>query len=222
WSPDRNAGFSSANPQRLYLPVNIDPAYHYEAVNVEAQQENPHSLLSWTKRLIALRKQYKAFGRGTLEFLFPSNQRVLAYFRRYQEETILVVANLSRFAQAVQLDLHKYTGYTPVELFGRTDFPSVGEGYYPITLGPNSFFWFSLEPRQAPAAVAAPSAEVRRQAVPILSTLSLKDIWDPSIRASIAAILPRFLQFRHWYTGKDRRLRSIQITDAIPVAQFRL
>ncbi len=126
WSPDRNAGFSSANPQKLYLPVNIDPAYHYEAVNVESQEDNPNSLLNWTKRLIALRKQYKAFGRGTIEFLQPSNQRVLAYLRRYQEETILVVANLSRFAQAVQLDLHKFEGWTPVEMFGRTDFPSVG------------------------------------------------------------------------------------------------
>ncbi|HEY7211291.1 MAG TPA: maltose alpha-D-glucosyltransferase [Bryobacteraceae bacterium] len=222
WSPDRNAGFSSANPQRLYLPVNIDPAYHYEALNVEAQQENPNSLLNWTKRIIALRKQYKAFGRGTLEFLLPSNQRVLAFVRRYENEIILVVANLSRFAQAVQLDLHKYTGYTPVELFGRTDFPSVTESYYPLTLGPNSFFWFSLEPRQVPAAVAAPSTEVRRQAIPILSILSRRDIWDPSIRASIAAVLPRFLQFRHWYTGKDRRLRSIQITDTIPVGDFRL
>ena len=96
WNPDRNAGFSTANPQKLYLPVNIDPAYHYEAINVESQSENPNSLLNWTKRLIALRKQYKAFGRGTLEFLNPTNQRVLAYVRRYQEEVILVVANLSR------------------------------------------------------------------------------------------------------------------------------
>src|SRR5579883_1999156 len=222
WSPDRNAGFSAANPQRLYLPVNIDPAYHYEAVNVESQEENPNSLLNWTKRIIALRKQYKAFGRGTLEFLLPSNQRVLAFIRRYEHEIILVVANLSRFAQAVQLDLHKYTGYTPVELFGRTDFPSVGEGYYPLTLGPNSFFWFALEPREVPAAVAAPAAEVRRQSIPLLTVLSLADIWDPGIRASIAAVLPRFLQARHWYTGRDRRLRSIQITDAVPVNQFRI
>ena len=95
WNPDRNAGFSTANPQKLYLPVNIDPAYHYEAINVESQLENPNSLLNWTKGLIALRKKYKAFGRGTLEFLSPSNQRVIAYVRRYQEEIILVVANLS-------------------------------------------------------------------------------------------------------------------------------
>ncbi len=224
WSPDRNAGFSSANPQKLYLPVNIDPAYHYEAVNVESQAENPNSLLSWTKRLIALRKQYRAFGRGTLEFLLPSNQRVLAYIRRYENEIVLVVANLSRFAQAVQLDLHKFTGYTPVELFGRTDFPSVAEGYYPLTLGPNSFFWFSLEPREVPAAVAAPTAEMRRQSIPILTIPSLKDIWDPAIRSSIAAVLPRFLQARTWFRAKDRRFRSIQITESIPLGdgRFRL
>ncbi|HEX4165121.1 MAG TPA: maltose alpha-D-glucosyltransferase [Bryobacteraceae bacterium] len=224
WSPDRNAGFSSTNPQRLYLPVNIDPAYHYEAINVESQQENPNSLLNWTKRLIALRKQYRAFGRGTLEFLLPSNQRVLAYLRRYEDEIILIVANLSRFAQAVQLDLHKFNGYTPVELFGRTDFPTVAETYYPLTLGPNSFFWFSLEPRQVPVTVSAPSAELRQQNVPMLSIPSVRDIWDPAIRVSIAAILPRFLQSQHWFRSKDRRIRSIQISESIPVGddRFRL
>ena len=99
WSADRNAGFSRANPQKLYLPVNIDPEYHYEAVNVEAQQNNPHSLFWWTKRLILQRKQFRAFGRGILEFLYPSNRKVLAFIRQYEDEKILVVANLSRFAQ---------------------------------------------------------------------------------------------------------------------------
>ncbi len=218
WSPDRNAGFSSTNPQKLYLPVNIDPAYHYEAINVESQQDNPNSLLSWTKRMIALRKQFKAFGRGTLEFLLPSNQRVLAYLRRYEEEIVLVVANLSRFAQAVQLDLHKFTGYTPVELLGRTDFPSVEEGYYPLTLGPNSFFWFSLEPRKAAVPVTSPVATIRQQTVPILTIPSLKGIWDPAIRASMAAVLPRFLQLHSWFRARDRRFRSIQIVESIPMS----
>ena len=224
WSPDRNAGFSSTNPQRLYLPVNIDPAYHYEAINVESQQENPNSLLNWTKRLIKLRKQYRAFGRGTLEFLLPSNQRVLAYLRRYEEEVILVVANLSRFAQAVQLDLHKFNGHTPVELFGRTDFPTIGESYYPLTLGPNSFFWFALEPRQVSTPVSAPTAEMRQQSIPLLSIPALKDIWEPAIRGSIAAVLPRFLRTRSWFQSKDRRLRSIQITEALSIGdgRFRL
>nr|MDQ2712662.1 alpha-glucosidase C-terminal domain-containing protein [Acidobacteriota bacterium] len=222
WSPDRNAGFSSANPQRLYLPVNIDPAYHYETINVESQQDNPNSLLSWTKRLIALRKQYRAFGRGTLEFLSPSNQRVLAYFRRYENETILVAANLSRFAQAVQLDLRKFEGYTPVEMFGRTDFPAIGNDYYPLTLGPNSFFWFSLEHREA-SVITTPAAGARRQAIPTLNMASVKDIWDPAIRGSIAAVLPRLLHSRPWLQSADRRFRSIQITESIPIdTNFRL
>ena len=216
WSPDRNAGFSSANPQRLYLPVNIDPAYHYEAINVEAQQENPHSLLSWTKRLIALRKQYKAFGRGTLEFLYPSNQRVIAYFRRYQEETVLVVANLSRFAQPVQLDLHKYEGYTPVEMFGRTDFPPVGESYYALTLGPNSFYWFSLEQRSVPVTVAAPSLEARGLEL-VTTSIHGADLWDPVNLPTIAGILPKFISKSRWFRSRDRRFRSIDISEVISV-----
>jgi maltose alpha-D-glucosyltransferase/alpha-amylase len=147
WSADRNAGFSRANPQRLYLPIIIDPEYHYEAVNVEAQQNNPHSLLWWMKRLIALRKRFKAFGRGTLEFLHPDNQKVLVFVRRYQDECVLVLANLSRFVQGVELDLCAYKGLMPVELFGRTEFPVIGELPYFMTLGPHDYRWFSLEPQ---------------------------------------------------------------------------
>ena len=217
WSPDRNAGFSTTNPQKLYLPVNIDPAYHYEAINVESQQDNPHSLLNWTKRLIALRKQYKAFGRGTLEFLQPSNRRVLAYLRRYQNENILIVANLSRFAQAVQLDLHKYFGYTPVEMFGRTDFPAVSEGYYPMTLGPNSFFWFSLEQRTVPVTVHAPPVEAARIEFPVVSVPALAAIWEEDVRTNIAAVLPKYLVKWRWFRGRDRRIRLVEIVDVIPV-----
>jgi maltose alpha-D-glucosyltransferase / alpha-amylase len=217
WSPDRNAGFSTANPQKLYLPVNIDPAYHYESINVEAQQDNPHSLLSWMKRLIALRKQYKAFGRGTLEFLQPSNQRVVVFLRRYEQETILVIANLSRFAQPVELDLHRYQGYTPVEMFGRTDFPPIAQSYYPLTLGPNSFYWFSLEQRAVPVTVSAPRVHAGYLGLPIVAVHALADIWEPGIRANIAAILPKFLISRRWYRGKNRRLRSMEITEVIPI-----
>jgi len=219
WTPDRNAGFSATNPQKLYLPVNIDPAYHYESLNVESQQDNPHSLLNWTKRLIALRKQYKAFGRGTLEFLQPSNQRVLAYFRRYQEETILVIANLSRFAQAVELDLRKYRGHTPVEMFGRTDFPVIGENYYPLTLGPNSFFWFALEQRAVPVTVAAPSVEARKADVPIVFVPALVKLWDWGTRAGIAAVLERFLRSRRWFRAQNRRFRSTEIAEVITVVE---
>ena len=130
------------------LPIIIDPEYHYEAINVEAQQNNPNSLLWWTKRLIALRKQFQAFGRGTIEFLTPANYRVLAFVARSYDgdETVLVVANLSRFAQYVELDLAKWKGMRPVELFGHTEFPAIGELPYLLTLPRHAFYWFSLEP----------------------------------------------------------------------------
>src|SRR5688572_15053139 len=137
WSADRNAGFSRANPQKLYLPVIIDPEYNYETVNVEAQSENQHSLLWWTRRLIALRKRYKAFGRGTLEFLQPENRKVLAFIRRFEDERILVIANLSRFVQGVTLDLSEFRGMSLVEMFGRVELPSVGDQPYFLTLGPH-------------------------------------------------------------------------------------
>ena len=150
WSADRNAGFSRANRQRLYLPVITDPEYHYETVNVEAQQGNPHSIYSWTKRLIALRKRHRAFGRGSLELLRPENRKVLAYVRRYESEQILCIANLSRFLQAVELDLSQWKGLVPVELFSSNEMPVIGENPYFLTLGPHAFYWFAMQPRAAP------------------------------------------------------------------------
>ena len=218
WSPDRNAGFSAANPQKLYLPVNIDPAYHYEAVNVESQQDNTNSLLNWTKRIIALRKQHKAFGRGSIEFLNPSNQRVLAFLRRYQEETILVVANLSRFAQPVELDLHRFEGWTPVEMFGRTEFPVIiKQRCYPLSLGPNSFFWFSLEQHAVPVTISAPSVEAHTPKVPVVMVPALAEVWQPNVRQNLAPVLPGFLVTRRWFRNNDRRFRSVQITDVLRV-----
>ena len=120
WSPDRNAGFSSCNPQQLYLPLIIDHEYHYEAINVETSRKNPYSLFWWMKRLIAMRQQTQVFARGTLKFLLPENPKVLAYVRRYESESILVVANLSRFSQFVELDLAEFRGCTPVEMFGQS------------------------------------------------------------------------------------------------------
>ncbi|MBS0206493.1 MAG: maltose alpha-D-glucosyltransferase [Planctomycetes bacterium] len=144
WSSDRNAGFSRANPQRLFLPITIDPEYHYESVNVEAQQNNPHSLLWWMKRLIDIRKRTRAFSRGTLEFLRPANRKILAFLRQYDGQTVLVLANLSRFVQYAQLDLSAFEGCTPVELFGGTRFPVVGTAPYLVMLGPHTFNWFEL------------------------------------------------------------------------------
>jgi len=151
WSADKNAGFSRANPQRLFLPVIVDPGYHYETVNVEAQDADPHSLLWWTRRVIALRKRHRAFSRGTIEFLAPENHRVLAFLRRHEGETILVVVNLSRFVQHAEIDLSALAGMIPVELFGRSHFPRITQKCYPLTLGPHSFYWFALVAEPAPA-----------------------------------------------------------------------
>ena len=144
WNGHWNAGFSSADPERLYSPLVSNPVYGYQAINVDSQRRSEHSLLSWTRRLIQVRKSTPVFGRGTIEFLFPLNHRVLAYIRQLGNESVLVVNNLSSSAQAVELDLRKYNGAIPIEMFGRTAFPRVGSTPYLLTVGPYQFFWFRL------------------------------------------------------------------------------
>jgi maltose alpha-D-glucosyltransferase / alpha-amylase len=150
WSIDRNAGFSRADTARLYSPVIVDPVYGYQSINVEAQLRTPTSLLQWMRRIIHIRKRYRAFGRGTIRFLEPTNQRILAYLREYDSETLLCVNNLSRFVQPVELDLHEFNGWTPVELFGETPFPKIGELPYMLSFGPHGFMWFRLVPPVPP------------------------------------------------------------------------
>jgi maltose alpha-D-glucosyltransferase/alpha-amylase len=150
WSPDRNAGFSKANPQQLYLPTIIDSEYHYEAVNVEVHERNLSSLLWWTRRVIAMRKRFPAFGSGTIEFLYPDNPKVLAFVRQYQGETILVLVNLSRFAQAVEIDLAGFAGQVPVEVFSQNRFPAIKQGMYFFTLAPHDHYWLHLEGKAEP------------------------------------------------------------------------
>src|SRR6476660_7160210 len=147
WSPDRNAGFSAANPHSLYLPVIIDPEYNYEAVNVELQRRNTSSLFWYMKRIITLRKNYKAFGRGDMKFLHVDNPKILAFTRTYQNETLLVVVNLSKYSQSSEIPLYHFSGYVPVEVFSKNRFPSIKEASpYFFTLGPHSFLWFELQP----------------------------------------------------------------------------
>lgn len=146
WNGDRNAGFSKADTAKLYTPLIVDPVYGYQAVNVEAQKRITTSFLKWTQRMIATRKNYKAFGRGKLEFVQSKNPKILTYFRSYEDETLLIVNNLSRYAQPVELDLIKYDGWTPVEMMGNTPFPPIGELPYFLTLGPHAFYWFRLDP----------------------------------------------------------------------------
>jgi maltose alpha-D-glucosyltransferase/alpha-amylase len=212
WSADRNAGFSRANPQRLFLPIIIDPEYHYESINVEAQQNNTHSLLWWTKRLIDLRKRLRAFGRGTLEFLHPENRKVLVFVRSFEGENILVVANLSRFVQAVELDLSRYKGLVPEELFGRTEFPKIGDSPYFVTLGPHDFYWFSLQPAKADAA----SVE---HTLPSMNGEALADIVHGRARTTLAGILSRYVRRQRWFASKARDIKSARILEAIPIPE---
>jgi maltose alpha-D-glucosyltransferase/alpha-amylase len=145
WNGDRNAGFSRANPAKLFSPVIMDPVWGYQAVNVEAQQDDPSSLLSWMRNMIALRKLFRVFGRGTLEFLNPENRKVLAYLRRHEGEQVLCIANLSRFAQPADLDLSKFEGAVPVEMLGYVEFPRITRQPYRFTLGAYGFLWLELQ-----------------------------------------------------------------------------
>ena len=213
WSADRNAGFSRANPQQLYLPVIIDPGYHYEVINVETQQANPSSLLWWVKRLLARRKEYHAFGRGSLELLQPQNRRILAFVRRWRDETVLVVANLSRHTQFAELDLSAFKGARPLEIGGGAPFPAIGELPYLLTLGGYSCYWFSLEtPQTAPGAPATEAA---------LPALTVRGDWRALVRGrngeALNELLPAFLREQRWFRGKARAIESARVVDRVTV-----
>ncbi len=212
WSADKNAGFSRVSPQALYLPIILDPEYHYEAVNVDVEQQNLHSLLWWTKRVLALRKRWKVFGTGSLEFLQPENRKVLAFLRRCDGENILVVANLSRFPQPVSLDLSRFQDHTPVELFGRTRFPIIGSGPYPLTLSPHSVFWFSLEKVEKPN---------RRDVTnDLCQVLAPEDHWHELLtgreRDTFEVCLPSYLQRQRWFAGRGE-IKSVHIREYLQV-----
>jgi len=212
WSADRNAGFSDANPQQLYLPVNIDPEYRFEAVNVEAQQRNTSSLYWWMKRLISLRKRYDCFGTGDIEFLLPENGKVLAFLRRTEDEQILVVANLSRSVQFAELDLAEYEGRVPLEIFGRIRFPRIGRLPYLLTLGPYDFYWFDLSKRSAPVHYDDVNAQV-----PIIDCQA---DWPALLKGAdkqrIERALPEILARRRWFGGKSRAVDMVEIVEQIP------
>ena len=210
WSPDRCAGFSSVNPQKLPLPVIIDPEYHYETVNVETQAANPESLLWWMRRVISLRRRHQVFGRGDMQFLSPDNHRVLAFVRSHEGERVLVVANLSRFVQTAQIDLSEWKGLALRELFGQTAFPPAGDLPYLLTLGPHEFYWLAIE---EPAEAAsdqrpAPSITVRGKA---------ETLFQPRARARLEGALASFLPQARWFAGKDRSVQAVRITDVVPL-----
>ena len=215
WSADRNAGFSAANPQRLILPVIIDPEYHYQSGNVEAHESNRHSLLWWMRRLVALRKQIKAFGRGSMEFLSPDNSHVLAFIRAYEGEQILVVANLSRFVQYVELDLAKFKGMMLIELFGRTPFPPIGDLPYLLTLGPHGFFWFSIEQPKLASATELSGYQLPR----IEMNGGFDGILRGEARRELERLLPRYLPYCRWFRAKSRSINNVTIADTMPMSE---
>ncbi|HXT13553.1 MAG TPA: maltose alpha-D-glucosyltransferase [Candidatus Angelobacter sp.] len=208
WSADKNAGFSRCTPQAIYAPIILDPEYHYEAVNVETQQNNQHSLLWWTRRVLALRKRWKVFGFGSLQFVQPENRKVLAFIRRHEDQTVLVIANLSRFPQPVELDLSAFQGYMPVELFGRTEFPPIGAAPYPFTMSPHSALWFSLEP-----VAERQEADLSGR---LCKMLVAEENWEELVvgkeRDELEVCLPSFLQQRRWFTNKGE-IKSARIRD---------
>ncbi|MCG5241347.1 maltose alpha-D-glucosyltransferase [Azospirillum doebereinerae] len=217
WSIDRNGGFSRADPARLFLPAVLDPIYGYQAVNVEAQTRNPSSLLNWMKRLVAVRKQRQCFGRGSFNLLYPGNRKVLAYTRCLETENgneiVLCVANLSRSAQAVELDLKTFKGRIPVELLGRAVFPPVGELPYLLTLPAYGFYWFTL----AVEAELPTWHETLPEPVPDLLTVVMRDGWK-SLTVGRAGdelgrdILQVYLPKQRWFAAKDQRIASSHVT----------
>ena len=212
WSADRNSGFSRANPQKLYLPVIIDPQYHYEQVNVEVQQSSPYSLLWWTKRLIAMRKRYRAFGRGTMEFLYPENRKILVFIRRFEDETILVVANLSRLVQCFEVDLSQYRGMVPVELSGGTRFPEITDRPYFLNLSPFAFYWFALEKQRAEVSAGA-------EELPLIAAKMWSEVLHDRNRDALTGAILRYVRSRRWFGAKARTVSTLSIADVIPISR---
>jgi maltose alpha-D-glucosyltransferase / alpha-amylase len=212
WSPDRNAGFSKANPHQLYLPVIIDPEYQYESVNVENQQKNTNSLLWWMKRIIGMRKQYLAFSRGSIKFLDSSNSKVLSFLRTYEDQTILVIANLSRYSEAAELKLEGFENAVPTELFSQNKFPEIKSEPYLFTVGPHGFYWFLLEKQQIDEVVVSEDAPL---------ALEVKN-WDELFagrkqQVLLDKILPGYFRKCRWFGGKARVIQKMELVHHVPV-----
>jgi maltose alpha-D-glucosyltransferase/alpha-amylase len=226
WSPDRNAGFSRADPQRIYLPPIMDPVYGYEAVNVEAQARDSSSLLNWMRRMLAVRKTSQAFGRGRLSFLKPGNRKILAYLRELGDEAILCVANLGRSAQPVELQLGRFRGRVPVEMLGRTAFPPIGELPYLLTLPAHGFYWFRLA-----TDVEVPRWHEEHLAPEDRPMLVLFDGWSSFFRDHVVPwrigmaeklrtqletqVLPRYIEAQRWYGAKGVHVKRARMTDYV-------
>ena len=212
WSPDRNGGFSRADPAALTLPVIMDPLYGYEVLNVEAQSRDPHSQLNWLRRMLAVRREHHAFGRGKIRFLRPQNRKILAYLREHDGEEILCVANLARTAQAVELDLSEFGGRVPLELSGKTPFPTIGQLTYLLTLPPYGFYWFQLTedvsgPSWSTAMSSAPPEEhtfVLREGFPELLENGNRKVLE-------SEVLPDYVAHRRWFSGKEHAIERVRV-----------
>ncbi|CAN5895686.1 maltose alpha-D-glucosyltransferase [soil metagenome] len=217
WSPDRNGGFSRADPAMLALPTIMDALYGYEIVNAEAQTRDVHSLLHWTRRTLAIRRMHAAFGRGTLRFLYPKNRKVLAYLRELDGEVILCVANVSRAPQAVELDLSEFVGRVPVELTGGSLFPPIGQLTYLLTLSPYGFYWFILTTENDAPSWHTPAPEP----LPDYVTVVVRNRLDQAIEAAASTLdretLPAYLQKRRWFAAKDQKLQSAHMAYLAPL-----
>jgi maltose alpha-D-glucosyltransferase / alpha-amylase len=209
WSPDRNAGFSAANPHSLYLPVIVDPEYHYEAVNVELQRRNTSSLFWFMKRLVNMRKRYKAFGRGDMQFLQVNNPKMMAFTRSYEGETILVLVNLSKHAQAASIDLKNFGGYIPIEVFSQNAFPGIknGEPYF-FTLGPHSFLWFVLEQQEAASHISYQDQ---------INLPEFARLMQDQNKEKLQELLPHYFSKMKWFAGRNSAVHSTHITEQITI-----
>ncbi len=217
WSPDRNAGFSKASPHRLFLPVIADSEYHATAVNVENQESNPMSLLWWMRRAIAARKSYQAFGRGSLEFVACDNHKVLAFLRRYQDENILIVANMSGSSQPARLNLAAFASQEPEEIFSGNRFPAIDTEPYVLTLGPHEFYWFALLPAEVTAEATA------AENVPDLGDkATLQGLIEGSQSRALEAVLKRYVRRARWFGGKGKRLRRVRVRSSTHLDAARL
>jgi maltose alpha-D-glucosyltransferase / alpha-amylase len=227
WTPDRNGGFSRADPASLVLPVIMDPLYGYEAVNVEAQAADPHSLLNWTRRMLAVRRRHRAFGRGTQRFLYPGNRKVFAFLRELKlddgsDETILCVSNLSRTAQAVELELSAFSGRVPVDIVGGSVFPPIGQLNYLLTLPPFGFFWFLLATEAALPAWHVPAPEPLPDFMTLVLRHSMEELLQmPARRELEREILPAYLAKRRWFAAKSEPLHATRLAYAVRLPRAR-
>jgi maltose alpha-D-glucosyltransferase/alpha-amylase len=206
WNSDRNSGFSRSNPQKLFLPVIIDPQYHYELVNVEMQSQNRSSLLWWTKRIISTRKKHLALSRGDIKFISSDNNKILAFVRSFKNEIILVVANLSRFSQPVELNLEDYKGYIPIEIHSKNKFPAIKDSNYFFNIGPYDCNWFILEKIQKDI--------IKNESLPQVELSTWKDFFSEAIFEKLETdIFPEYIKTKRWFGGKARSIHSFNIID---------